>query len=243
MRPLGIPLLLLYFLCTCGPAPTLLAQVPTPTSSPLPDTRTSRLPPPLGAGGPEPLIPGNLPTGGPEPGNSTTLPQLLACIRHRHARALEAEMAALDYDQKGEWLKYLPNLGITYTVAGEPRPAVSSSSSVFYQARRDKKTRQAARLAATQRNQLLLDRELAAITRLWNRYQTAAESVAAYDEIAAIDRQLFTLYEKQYAAKEILPEAFLLKKKSFLLQELKRQEERTELSTLWHQIIDKAECL
>jgi 5-methylcytosine-specific restriction endonuclease McrBC GTP-binding regulatory subunit McrB len=35
-------------------------------------------------------------------------------------------MTELEFSNKGEWLKYLPNLGVIYTVAGEPRPAVST---------------------------------------------------------------------------------------------------------------------
>jgi hypothetical protein len=30
-------------------------------------------------------------------------------------------MTELEYSKKGEWIKYLPNIGVTYTVAGEPR--------------------------------------------------------------------------------------------------------------------------
>jgi hypothetical protein len=175
--------------------------------------------------------------------DSITLNQLQDCIRHRFTRSLEADMTELEFSNKGEWLKYLPNLGVIYTVAGEPRPAVSTSTSVFYQANRDKKKREATRFATTKRSQLQLDIELAKLNRLWKRYQSADKRIEAYDEIATIDRNLFELYEKQYDAKEILPEEFLLKKKTFLIQEIKRQEESEELQDIWFQILDAAGCL
>jgi hypothetical protein len=172
-----------------------------------------------------------------------TLPQLQDCIRTTQGRSLAADLTALEYSQKGEWLKYLPNLGITYTVVGQPRPAVSTSTSVFYQANRDRKNRESARAAAQKRSLLQLDVNLAKLTRLWNRHQRTIQRYQAYDDIAQIDRDLFDLYEKQYAAKELLPEPFLLKKKAFLLQEIKRQEEQEKQQDLWSLILDTAGCL
>ena len=55
--------------------------------------------------------------------DSITLSQLQDCVRERFTRSLDADMTELEYGKKGEWIKYLPNIGVTYTVAGEPRPA------------------------------------------------------------------------------------------------------------------------
>lgn len=174
---------------------------------------------------------------------TVTLEALEVCVRERFARSLDADLAALEYSTKGEWLKYLPNLGVTYTVAGEPRPAISTSTSVLYQARRDKKTRVAARDAARQRNAIELDQELAQLRRLWIRYQAAARRSRVQDDIAIIDKELFKLYEKQYANKEILPEEFLLKKKGFLIQELHREEESQKVFDTWFDLTKTAGCL
>lgn len=175
--------------------------------------------------------------------DTISLNQLQDCVRERYRRSLDAELEALKYDKKGEWVKYLPNLGITYTVAGEPRPAVSTSTNVFYQAQRDKKTREAAKNAAFKQNQLAMDTELSSLARMWRRYMQAKRRAETYNEIEQIDRDLFLLYQKQYEAKEILPEVFLTRKKAFLLQELRRQEEQEELLSIWFQIVDKAGCL
>jgi hypothetical protein len=62
--------------------------------------------------------------------DSITLDQLQDCIRDRLSRSLDADMTELEYSKKGEWIKYLPNIGVTYTVAGQPRPAVSCISKI-----------------------------------------------------------------------------------------------------------------
>jgi hypothetical protein len=60
--------------------------------------------------------------------DSITLGQLQGCIRERLTRSLDADMTELEYSKKGEWIKYLPNIGVTYTVVGEPRPASGISA-------------------------------------------------------------------------------------------------------------------
>jgi hypothetical protein len=174
--------------------------------------------------------------------DSITLSQLQDCVRERLTRSLNADMTELEYSKKGEWIKYLPNIGVTYTVAGEPRPAVSTSTSVFYQAKRDRKEREAAKAAAIKRSQLQIDTELATLNRRWARYQMARQRIEAYNDVAEIDRDLFKLYQQQYDANEILPEIFLTKKKTFLVQEIKRQEEAEGLQEIWFEIVDTAGC-
>ena len=39
---------------------------------------------------------------------------------------------------KGEWLKYVPNVGLTYTLADAPRPSMSFSTGVLHQAKRER---------------------------------------------------------------------------------------------------------
>jgi hypothetical protein len=144
--------------------------------------------------------------------DSISLDQLQDCVRGRLTRGLEADLTELEYSQKGEWIKYLPNIGVTYTVAGQPRPAVSTSTNVFYQAKRDRKEREAAKSAAIKRSQLQIDTELATLNRRWNRYQVARQRLDAYNAVAEIDRDLFKLFQQQYDANEILPEVFLTRK-------------------------------
>lgn len=63
--------------------------------------------------------------------DSISLDQMQDCVRGRLARSLDADLTELEYSQKGEWIKYLPNIGVTYTVAGQPRPAVSTLTNVL----------------------------------------------------------------------------------------------------------------
>lgn len=175
--------------------------------------------------------------------NQQTLDSLTACIRSRHDRLLDAELAALQTNQKGEWLKYLPNLGITYTVAGQPRPALSTNSSLLYQSQRDRKNRQATEVALRKRSALQQDTEIARLQRKWQQLQLAQAEVNTYQEISAIDRELFSLYEQQYANNELTPEAFYLKKRAFLLQNLSYQAKAEKAQTLRFELHDIAGCL
>ena len=54
--------------------------------------------------------------------------QLLSALEFYYQRQLESELSEFDTPQKMKWLKYLPTLGITYTLDGKPRPAISWSS-------------------------------------------------------------------------------------------------------------------
>lgn len=50
------------------------------------------------------------------PTDSISLNKLQDCVRGRLVRRLEVDLTELEYSQKGEWIKYLPNIGVTYTV-------------------------------------------------------------------------------------------------------------------------------
>ena len=67
---------------------------------------------------------------------------------------METELAEFQISKKGEWLKYVPTLGLTYTLDGRPRPAISFSSSVIYRARKDRQTIASKRRSIIGKNRL-----------------------------------------------------------------------------------------
>jgi hypothetical protein len=171
------------------------------------------------------------------------LDSLCDCVRQRFTLLLDAELEALKLDHKGQWLKYLPSAGMTYDIQGRLRPAVSVNSSTIYTARRDK--RQLAARRESIRKRLMLE-EARVLSNLIRKHQRLVAEVDRADRlagIAEIDRELFYLYQEQYKNEELMPEDFLLKKKAFLLQEMRGQEQEEKLLLLRYEIEDLAQCL
>lgn len=175
--------------------------------------------------------------------DTPSLDSLCSCVRHRYTLLLDVELQALATTRRGQWIKYLPNLGITYDIAGRPRPAISTNSSILYTARRDKQALTAQRESIRKRLALEEARVIADLIRKYQRLVAERERANVFTEIAEIDRELFYLYERQYENRELTPEEFLLKKKAFLLQEMRGQEQREKVTGLVYAVEDLAGCL
>lgn len=186
--------------------------------------------------------------------DTTGYPNYEACIQTRHARLLAANLAALQESKKGRWLKYLPTVraglapALSFSPNGEARSRLSPTlslglnSSLLYTAHRDKQQRAATREAIIKRAQLQEDQELAKLHRLQRRLQIETDKLNLQDGVADIDRQLFNLYQQQYDNHDITPEEYLLKRKAFLLQELRNQDQITRIEALKFEIEDLAGC-
>ena len=178
-----------------------------------------------------------------------------SCIKHRHQLQLSANLTTLQESKKGAWLKYLPSISLSsgltpFTSNGDSSPfgggggiSIGLNSNLIYQAHRDKQQRAVTREAITKRSQLQQDQEIAKLHRLQQRLQIETDKLNLHDGVADIDRQLFTLYQKQYENHDISPEEYLLKRKAFLLQELRNQDQITRIETLQFEIEDLAGCL
>ena len=240
----NLPLLLLSLLCICGPAPSCQAQVPdtviTVTKLPYPEARIFA--PPVR----EELAPSR---------DTMGYPNYESCIQTRLLLLREADLSTLTKAHKKDWLKYLPSVSAglapswrqnndgSVRVGLTPTLSVGLNSSLIYQAHRDKQQRAATRESIIKRSQLQQDQEIAKLHRLQRRLQIETDKLNLHDGVADIDRQLFNLYQKQYDNHDISPEEYLLKRKAFLLQELRNQDQVTNVETLQFKIEDLAGCL
>ena len=251
---LQIPLLLLILLCTCGLAPGCFAQgsdtVITVVKLPYPQAKFYT-----------PLAPNErsehslAAAKSPIKNQESQIANLTACIQHRHHRLRQAELATLQQSKKGRWLKYLPTLSAglapsfrqnadrSVRAGLAPTLSIGLNSSLIYQAHRDKQQRLATREAIIQRSQLQQDLEIAKLHRLQRRLQTETDKLNLQSGVADIDRQLFTLYTKQYENHDISPEEYLLKRKSFLQQELRNQDQIARIEAIQYEIEELAGCL
>ena len=146
-------------------------------------------------------------------------PVLNQSIDSFYAQQTHLQLLEFRESKKGEWLKFLPNLGITYTVTGQPRPSISLSSGLLYQAQREKHTRDAKRRQIIENNRLEAEREKSKLRELLLRYQLLQEELEHLRTLHRVEAQLFAIREDEYQRQERAPSDFLQAKRTFLLQE------------------------
>jgi hypothetical protein len=178
-----------------------------------------------------------------------------SCIHHRHQLQLAADLTTLQESKKGAWLKYLPSVSAglapairrgahgSFNSGLSPTLSIGLNSSLIYQSHRDKQQRKATREAIIKQNQLQEATQIAQLHRLQRRLQTEIDKLNLHSGVTDIDRQLFTLYQKQYDNHDISPEEYLLKRKAFLLQELRTQDQLNRIQSLQYQVEDLAGCI
>lgn len=163
-------------------------------------------------------------------------------------RQLAAQLAEYDESKKGNWLYYLPSVGIGYTPIAKsgpdgdirfnnaPRPTLSFSLGQVLNARRRNSDIRAKResLAAS----AALDREKAhrELDRLLHRHALLLLELETMRRVQEIDRQLFVLIQADYDAARISPQEFLPKQKAFLEEELAVMRKEMELGGVEEEI-------
>ena len=85
--------------------------------------------------------------------------QLISALESFYQLQIESELAEFQTTTKKKWLKYLPTVGLTYTLDGKPRPTVSWSSTLLYSSQKDKTQILAKKQSIYKKNQLALEKE------------------------------------------------------------------------------------
>jgi len=129
--------------------------------------------------------------------------------------------------KKGEWLKYLPTVGLAYTLDGKPQPTISFSSSLLYRAKKDRLTIMAKRQAIVEANRLAAQGVKAKLDEMIFEYECLQQEIGYKREIFEIDAQLFEMDQQRYERLEMAPSDFLKAKKVFL----EKQQAFRKLST------------
>ena len=160
------------------------------------------------------------------------LAELYTSIDSFYAAEIHANLLEFQEDKKGEWLKYVPNVGLTYTVAGDPRPSVSFSTGVLYQAKRDKQRNAARRRSIGEKGALQAMRARGQVAKLYATYPLEFRR-----ELLAIDEQLFLMEVDRYERGEISPGDFLKAKRGWLLKQQEVRDMEMELEVLRQEIL------
>lgn len=181
------------------------------------------------------------PPGGPRGADTLpSLPLLHQSIDSFYAAQTNAQLLEYRESKKGEWLKYLPNLGITYTITGQPRPSLSISSGILYQAQKTKQARADKRRQIIETNRVEAEQVKAKLKELLLRYELLTEALAHQRSLHQIDVQLFAIREDEYLRQERAPSDFLQAKRTFLLQQEALHQKEGQLQLLKLEILTTA---
>ena len=165
------------------------------------------------------------------------LGELYASIDSFYAAEVHANLLEFREDRKGEWLKYVPNVGLTYTVAGDPRPSVSFNTGILYQAKRDKQRNAARRRSIEEKGGLQAAHARGRVAKLYASYLLKQEALSARRELLSIDEQLFRMEEDRYRQEEISPGDFLNAKRGWLVKQQAVEDLKMELELLRQEIL------
>ncbi len=174
-----------------------------------------------------------------------TLPpikQLYACLETHHQNLLTAELAEYEETTKGEWLKYIPSVGVTYTINNQPRPSVSFSTSTIYQARKNKQLRAAKRNAIQQASAVALQVAKSKLASLVADYENATSRLQLAYRIHEIDKDLFEIDKVKYEQLEKAPSEWLKIQRAFLIKEQELGERERELGVLRNEVLRLTKC-
>ncbi|MEM1325920.1 MAG: hypothetical protein AAGI23_08200 [Bacteroidota bacterium] len=171
---------------------------------------------------------------------------LHASIESYYQAQTEAELIEYQENAKGDWLKYLPSVGVNYALvargdgfATAPRPTVSYNTGKLLTMQNEKKKRASKRRTIVEQLRLKMNEEKRNVTALYEKYYIALESMALEDEILEIEKKLFGIAEAEYE-RDLKPSVFLPKKKAFLKYQQSVIQRKSSLRTLRIEVLELA---
>lgn len=179
------------------------------------------------------------------------LDSLHASIESYYQSELLADLSEFQESKKGEWLKYLPSVGVNYalvqtsdgTLNTRPRPTLSYSSTKLYTARKDANRKEAKINSIQSRNALSCAREKHNLNKLSKKYYLNAYILKNEYAVLGIERQLFDIQKAKYERGIILPNDFLSAYKAYLIVESSFNEKQVLLSLLKVEILSIARLM
>jgi hypothetical protein len=145
---------------------------------------------------------------------------LFTKIDSAYAAKTQTQLLEFSDSKKGEWLKYLPTVGLTYTLDGKPRPSINYSTTLLYRATKDKQLKAAKRQQIIRQNQEAASKAKAELEKLLLEYTQLQEEIKLKKQILEIDQQLFDIEKAKYERLEIAPSEFLKAQKDLYNQQL-----------------------
>ena len=166
--------------------------------------------------------------------------QLFAAMESFYQLQLESELAEFETTQKMKWLKYLPTVGVTYTLDGKPRPAISWSSTLLYSNQKDKAQVLAKKQSIYKKHQLTLEKEKLHLKNLLCQHQFLKQDISFLQDLFKYDQQLFKIKKDQAHKIEIPPSEYLQAEQAMKKKEYDIFQKQRELLVLELQILTVA---
>ncbi|MCF8247693.1 MAG: hypothetical protein K9J37_21670 [Saprospiraceae bacterium] len=155
-----------------------------------------------------------------------TLPpaaELHAALSTHQKLQLAAALAEFDDATPGQWMNYVPAVGIGYNLQVQPRPTISFSLAQVLTARRQRLDRRAKRRSIEATADLALLDAHRQLDQLLARHELLTLELQTMRKLHEIDESLYQLAVLDYEAAKLAPNRFLPKRKAFLESELDLQ--------------------
>ena len=166
--------------------------------------------------------------------------RLFLALQAHHDRLLEAQLAEFDLSRRGQWMNYVPSIGIGYALSSDangnlsskPRPSISFSLAQVFSARRQRLDRLAKRRSIQAAADIALDNDHRALLALLARLQILHLELDALQKSLDIELQLFHLAEIDYETANLSPKDFLPKQKNLIDAQLALAKKSSEILAL-----------
>ena len=143
---------------------------------------------------------------------------LIDPLRTYYQDKTSAEISAYSYKEKGKWLKYLPTVGMGFSLESSgsqgsgldvPMPIVSFNSRTIYQIKNDKQTRKAKIESIIAQNELLFNEDIRKLRRLLQELKRKEIELSGLKSEWAIRYDLYRIDSTNYYAQELKPSGYL----------------------------------
>ena len=152
----------------------------------------------------------------------------------------DAQIRKFDEVKSSDWQDALPSVGVAYTPAGNPRPALSWSPLQILDRKEQKKKRRMDRESIYLTYELLITDRLYKLRQLYQDYMIDWEQIKTDSETMEIDEQLFAITEHKYQENIIKPSEYLSAKKSITQARADLQKAQMELLKQKNEVLYEA---
>jgi hypothetical protein len=167
-------------------------------------------------------------------------PALLSAIDSFWAHTTAAELAEFSDSRKDDWMLWLPGAGITYTLAGKPRPTFSYSLHELFNARKARREKAAKRQSIAETNRLKAEQEKMSVRALLRRRKLLMADAATAAQSLETQTQIYRIYEQEYQRGEMTPTEFLPKKAQYEERTSGLSAKKLQIGLLETEILEKA---
>jgi len=161
-------------------------------------------------------------------------------LANHYQSLLSADLKEIDLKKKKSWTKYLPSLGLTYTVSGSPRPSLGYNPLSILAVNEGKELLELKRSAIVMRYENQLYSEFVRLENLILDYRADLKSIDQRKRLKEIDDKLMEMAEEKYNLQMIKPSQYLAEKKKHLEMEMALNELEENLQKRVNQIYNTA---